>query len=238
MTPTTGPGGTSWRKPGRLYEEIARDLGERIVQGDPEPGEFLPTEHLLVERYGASRNIVREAVKLLGARGLVETIHGRGSRVLPSDRWGPADRMVRLVREDPRVPQNLLELRTIVEVAFAGLAAERADDEQLAAMREAVERTRATTDPWESMTQDARFHQLLADATGNSLLPMLLEPVEELLRAHREATVHNTGVLQRSIDAHAAILERIEARDVEGAQDAMRLHLKQVAAEAEQLRRP
>ena len=229
-------GSVRWRKPGRLYEEIARDLAEGVVGGDPASGEFLPTEQVLVERYGASRNIVREAVKLLNARGLIETIHGRGSVALPPERWRAADQLVRLVREDPRVPENLLELRRILEVEFAGLAALRAEPRHLEAMRETVERMRAAPgDQGEGMDQDVRFHRLLAEATNNSLLPMLLEPVDPLLRANRLATIANPGTMERSIAAHETILERVEAGDEPGAREAMREHLEQVESEVRRI---
>ncbi len=225
-----------WRKPGRLYEEIARDLADGIVVGDPAAGEFLATEHVMVERYGASRNIVREAVKLLNARGLVETIHGRGSVVLPPERWRAADQLVRLVREDPKVPENLLELRRILEVEFAGMAALHAEPRHLEAMRETVERMRADrSDLAESMEQDMKFHRLLAEATGNSLLPMVLEPVEPLLRDNRQATIANPGTTERSIKAHEAILERVEAGDEPGSREAMREHLEQVESEVRRI---
>lgn len=232
---TAGPDKSRWRKPGRLYEEIARNLADAIVHGRPKPGEFLPTEHDLVAEYGASRNIVREALKLVAARGLAETIHGRGTRVLPPDRWSQSDRLM-LVQYDPQLPRDLFEMRSIVEVAAAGLAAERANSEKIAEMRDVVERTRMTTEPGESMRLDAQFHALLAASTGNALLPMLMDPVAGLLEAHREATIRNPGVLARSIEAHSAIVDCLEARDPECAKAAMRRHLEQVAVEVELMR--
>jgi GntR family transcriptional repressor for pyruvate dehydrogenase complex len=224
-----------WRKPGRLYEEVARDLGERIVRGEFAPGDFLPTEPDLVDRYGASRNVVREAVKLLSGRGLVEVLHGRGSRILPYEEWGTEEQLVRLVREDPEVPQNLLELRRILEVEIARLAARRAEPQQLEAMWETVELMRHGK-PEDGMEHDLRFHRLLAEATGNKLLPLVMEPVEPLLRANREATIHdNPGVLKRSIEAHEKILAYVEAGDEEGARTAMRGHMDQVEGEVRKM---
>src|SRR5215467_9240661 len=109
----------AWKKPLRLYEEVARDLGEAIGQGRFAPGEFLPTEQELAKGYGASRNVVREAVKLLTARGLVEVLHGRGARVTPRYQWQLLDQLVHLMSEDRQIPQDLLELRRILEVEIA-----------------------------------------------------------------------------------------------------------------------
>lgn len=72
-----------WRKPLRLYGAVAQDLTRAITQGRYAPGAFLPTEQDLAAEYGTSRNVVREAQRLLSAHGMIEVLHGRGSRVLP-----------------------------------------------------------------------------------------------------------------------------------------------------------
>jgi DNA-binding FadR family transcriptional regulator len=226
-----------WSKPPRLYEEIARDLTEEIVHGRYAPGAFLPTEHELAKVYGASRNVVREALKVLMARGLVEMLHGRGSRVLPHQHWQMQDQLIRLMREDPRVPRDLLTLRRILEVEIAQLAAQQATAEQIAAMQETIDRMQACAgQPEECIKHDVRFHQLLAEATGNVLLPLVLEPVGQFLVASRLATIHNPGAVERSVAAHAEILGRVAARDADGACQAMRHHLLQVEEEIRRIR--
>ncbi|HEV8636218.1 MAG TPA: FadR/GntR family transcriptional regulator [Chloroflexota bacterium] len=221
-----------WRKPPRLYEEVARDLADAIAGGRYSQGDFLPTEQALVREYGASRNVVREALKLLSARGMVDVLHGRGTRVAPRHQWQLLDQLVHLVREDRRVPRDLLELRRILEVEIAGLAAERGSPDLCAAMAETIDSMRAAPDrPEECIEHDIRFHRRLAEAAGNVLLPLVLEPVGQLLRASRLATIHNPGAIGRSIDAHALILARVEARDPAGAREAMRAHLIQAEAE-------
>jgi GntR family transcriptional regulator, transcriptional repressor for pyruvate dehydrogenase complex len=221
-----------WKKPARLYEEVARDLANAITEGQIALGSFLPTEQELAREYRASRNVVREAVKLLSARGFVEVLHGRGSRVLPRHRWQLLDQLVHLVREDRQVPTDLLELRRILEVEISGLAAARARPEQIAAMEETIAAMAAAADrPEECIDQDILFHRLLADAAANALLPLVLEPVGQLLRASRVATIHNPGAVERSIAAHRAILDRVEAHQADAAREAMRGHLLQVEGE-------
>ncbi len=225
-----------WSKPPRLYEDIARDLTEAIVQDRYVPGGFLPTEQDLGKAYRASRNVVREALKLLMARGLIEMLHGRGSRVLPHHRWQIQEQLVRLIRDDARVPRNLLALRGILEVEIADLAAQYATPQQITALQETIERMELLTDhPDDSVPYDFRFHQLLAEATDNVLLPLVLEPLSQLLLASRLATIHNPGALQRSIAAHKTILARITERDAAGARQAMRLHLQQIEDEIRQV---
>ena len=227
----------TWRKPPRLYEEVARDIAEAIGQGRYAPGEFLPTEQVMVTEYGASRNAIREALKMLSARGMIEVLHGRGSRVLPRHQWQLMDQLVHLMREDSRVPHDLLELRRLLEVEMAGLAAERASAEQIAAMQATIDRMRADADqPEACIDHDIAFHRLLGEATGNVLLPLVLEPVGQLLRASRLATIHNPGTIDRSIAAHEEILRCVAVHESARARQAMGRHLIQVEDEVRQIK--
>lgn len=222
----------AWHKPPRLYEEVARDLAEAITGGRYEPTTYLPTEQALVEEYGASRNVVREALKLLSARGLVEVLHGRGTRVLPRQQWQMVDQLVSLMRDDAQIPRDLLELRRILEAEIAALAAERATAEQVEAMRATVDAMRrAAGHPEVCIEEDISFHRLLAEAAGNVLLPMVLDPVTQLLRASRLATIQNPGSIARSVKAHRAILNEVAARSPAGARQAMQRHLVSVEGE-------
>jgi GntR family transcriptional repressor for pyruvate dehydrogenase complex len=228
----TEPKARIWRKPPRLYEEIARDLADSIIKGDTAPTGFLPTEEELATKYRCSRNVIREAIKLLSARGMVEVLHGRGSRVLPRYRWRLLDQLVHLMREDRQVPKDLLELRRILEVEIAGLAAENATDEHMNALGETIDQMRLSADrPDICIEHDIQFHRLLAEAAGNQLLPLVLEPIGQLLRASRVATIHNPGTVDRSIAAHQDILDHTKEHDVTGARQAMRRHLLQVEGE-------
>ena len=227
-TATASPG--IWRKPLRLYGAVAHDLSQAIAGGRYAPGDFLPTEQALATEYGASRNVVREALRLLGARGMIEVLHGRGSRVLPRHQWQLLDQLVHVMQEDALVPQDLLELRRILEVEIAGLAAERATAEQCDAMHAAIDQMRAAADrPEICIEHDMQFHRLLAEAARNVLLPMVLGPVGL-------ATIHNPGTIDRSEAAHREILTRVRDRDVAGACEAMRRHLLQVEGEIQQMK--
>jgi DNA-binding FadR family transcriptional regulator len=220
-----------WAKPPRLYEEVARDLSQAIGEGRYAEGGFLPTEQDLAVGYGASRNVVREALKLLSARGLVEVLHGRGTRVLPRRQWQPQDQLIALIREDPQIPRHLVELRRLLEGEVAALAAARATGEQIAAMRATVEAMGGAGDPVALVEQDVRFHQLLAEASGNVLVPLVLEPLGQLMRASRLATVQVPGAIERSAAAHRAILRQIERRDAGGARRTMHRHVAQIEGE-------
>lgn len=233
---TTQERGGRWRKPPRLYEGVALDLARAIMDGRYAPDDFLPTEQALAAEYGTSRNVIREALKVLSARMLIEIHHGRGAVVLPRHRWQLLDQLVHLVEEDQEVPYNLLELRRILEVEIAGLAAQRANPEQISAMRDTLGAMQsAAAAPLECIEHDIVFHRVLAEAAGNPLVPLVLEPVAQLLRASRVATIHNPGAVERSVEAHRQILERVEAHDDGGARAAMRQHLLQVEGEIRRL---
>ncbi len=227
----------AWAKPLRLYEDIARDLTEKIVNEQYKVDQFLPTEQDIADAYGASRNVVREALKVLMARGLIEMLHGRGSRVLAHQHWQLQDQLVRLMRESPQVPADLLQLRRILEVEIADLAAQHATDTQIEAMHETILQMQATSDRLEECIQhDLRFHQLLAEAAHNVLLPLVMEPIGRFLLASRLATIHNEGAVDRSVAAHTAILAYVAAHDASGARQAMQQHLVQVEGEILQIK--
>ncbi len=227
----------TWRKPLRLYGAVAHDLAESIIHGRYGPNDYLPTEQALATEYGTSRNVVREALRVLSARGMIDVQHGKGSQVLPRHQWQLVDQLVHLVREDQRVPQDLLELRRILEVEIAGLAADRASSEQTRAMRGTIEQMQAShDDPTACIEHDIAFHELLAAAAGNALLPLVLNPISHLLRASRLATIQNAGAVDRSVAAHEDVLDRVEAHDAAGAREAMQRHLVQVEGEIRRVR--
>lgn len=135
------------------------------------------------------------------------------------------------------MPQDLLELRRILEVDIAGLAAERVTTDHIAALAEAIDAMRGAADrPEVCIEHDIQFHRLLAEAAGNVLLPMVLEPVGQLLRASRLATIRNAGAVDRSETAYRAILEYVRVRDAAGAREAMRQHLLQVEGEIQRMK--
>ncbi len=229
MSPSSMAETRRWRKPPRLCDEIARDLADGISQGRVPPGDFLPTEQALAEQYKVSRAAVREALTVLSTRGMVEVIHGRGSRVLPRHRWQLLDQLVRLVREDLEVDRSLCELRRILEIEVAGLAAKRATVAHLRALREAVTGGRECAErPEEWPVHESTFHRLLAEASGNLLLPQVMESVGMLVRAAALSTARDPGAIANAVRRHEAVLARVTARDPAGARKAMRRHLLDV----------
>ncbi len=163
---------------------------------------------------------------VLSTRGMVEVMHGRGTRVLPRHRWQLLDQLVRLVREDIEVDRSLFELRRILEIEVAALAAERATAAQLKALREAIKQGwECVARPEDWTVHDSTFHHLLAQTSGNLLLPQVMESVSMLVRAAALSTAREPGATANAMAMHEAILAKVEARDPAGAREAMRRHL-------------
>src|SRR5919112_626300 len=165
-----------------------------VVSGGLEPGERLPPERELCERLGVSRTVVREALNLLEARGLISIEHGRGAVVSGGTTDAVRDALEVVLRVRPKVLWELLEMRAILEVGISGLAAERATEEDTDAMRVQLERMAALIDvPEGYVDADVEFHALLARAARNGVLLTMLEPIVDLLRASRRGSASRTG---------------------------------------------
>ena len=219
----------------RLRDRAADQLLDMVISGGLNPGERLPPERELCERLNVSRTVVREALNLLEARGLISIEHGRGAVVSSGNTDAVRDTLGLILRVRPKALWELLEMRTILEVEIAGLAAERAGEEDIDAMRVQLERMAASIDAPEGYVEaDVEFHALLARAAGNGVLLTMLEPVVDLLRASRRVSAtRRPGSALRALGEHEEILRRVEVGDTEGARREMRTHLAKTAKDIE-----
>ena len=214
----------------RLYEQIVQQIEESILSGALKPGDQLPAERELAHRFGVSRTAVREAVKCLCEKGLLEAFSGKGTFVTNSTSQAirqSLDLMTRIGQ--PEGLAHLVELRRILEPEIAALAAGRMDDQLLTTMREAV----ATMDnnlhdPDAYIEADLDFHLAMAEAAGNPLVLSLLDSIVGLLREQRLRIFRVDGGPEHGQFHHKRILEAIERRSPEAARELMRAHLRQV----------
>ena len=205
-----------------------------VISGGFRPGERLPPERELCERLGVSRTVVREALNLVEARGLVSIEHGRGAVVSGGEPRAVRDTLGLLLRVKPKTLWELLEMRGILEVEVAGLAAERASPEDVGAMRVQVGRMRGFIEAPEGYVDaDVEFHALLARAARNGVLLTMLEPVVDLLRASRQVSAARPGNARRALLEHERILDDVQSGDAEGARQKMRSHLANTARDIE-----
>lgn len=214
----------------RLYEQIVQQIEESILSGSLRPGDQLPAERELAHRFGVSRTAVREAVKCLCEKGLLEAFSGRGTFVTNGTSQAirqSLDLMTRIGQ--PEGLAYLAELRQILEPEIAALAASRIDDQLLMTMREAVATMENSLhDPDAYIEADLDFHLAMAEAAGNPLVLSLLDSIVGLLREQRLRIFSVDGGPEHGQFHHKRILEAIERRSPEAARDLMRAHLRQV----------
>ncbi len=214
-----------------LSDQIATRLLTEIVQARYPPGAMLPSEGELAKREGVSRLTIREALKVLREKSVIEVQRGRGSVVTARDGWNPLDAAVlRAVMADQADfvahMLQLYEVRQLVEVGTAELAAMRRTQAQLAAIESAQARSRDGRDDLEqSIAADLEFHQAVMRAAGNPALARMFEPLEDVLQEGRRRTSQDMGARDRAIEAHDRILEAIRSRSPERARWAMHEHL-------------
>lgn len=212
------------RRP-RLTELVTEQLAASIREGAPAPGERLPTERELSERFGVSRNVVREAVQELRARGLVTTRQGSGSVVTTDIQKPIRVLMADLLTGRDGAEGKLLELRRSLEVQIAELAAERARKAEIRDMEQILEAFDAATDDLERCAElDIAFHQALCRAAHNELFGVVVESVNDLLMPARRRALERSGTDVAST-SHRALLAAIRAHDPQRAATCMAEHM-------------
>lgn len=216
------------RRNEHLPARIAAQIGRDIAEGRIQPGEKLPTEHVLAKGFGVSRSVVREAIAQLRNEGLVETRQGVGAFVTEQR----ARQSIRIEQDDLHDRESfreLFQLRLPLEIEAAGLAAVHHDqgdldklDETLAAMTGA--------DKWtdQGIVADLAFHRILAAATKNEYFTLFIgfiaERISLAINAARAAAVLEE-IVEVTIAEHLAIREAVASRDPQRAREAMRRHL-------------
>jgi GntR family transcriptional repressor for pyruvate dehydrogenase complex len=218
-----------------LYEQVADRIQDMIVQEALRPDDRLPGERELAERMGVSRSVIREAMRVLKVRGLIEVRPGSGTYVqeLNLDDVSAPLGLLLSMRQMPERYSNLLEVRCTLEVAIAGLAAQRATEKDIAAMEAAIAASEANVDDGEQFIRhDLAFHAALAVATHNELYSVLLAPIADLSFEFRMTTYRYDA--QSTIEGarihHCRILDQVKAQSPEGTRQAMRAHLDQAEA--------
>jgi GntR family transcriptional repressor for pyruvate dehydrogenase complex len=214
----------------RLYQQIVQQIEESIDKGELKEGDQLPAERELAQQFGVSRTAVREAVKTLREKGLVEAYAGRGTFITNGSTSSIRHTLDRMIRNGPLEGKaHLAEVREILEPEIAALAAKRADHETISAMQESISVMDAARLDAEAFIEgDLDFHLALAEAAGNPFILSLIDSIVGLLREQRMRTYYVEGGPERGQYHHKRILEAVEHRDPQGARDAMRAHLRQV----------
>ena len=209
----------------KLTDVVTERLGAAIRDGEFAAGQKLPTERELGERFGVSRNVVREAVNELRARGLLTTRQGSGS-VVTDERHKPVRGVMQdLLNDHDDAEGKLLELRRVLEVHMAELAAQRATATDIGKMEQILDDfDGAGKDLKRCAELDIAFHQVVCGAAHNELFGIVVEPLNELLMTTRRLALERSG-LDLTATSHRAVLDAIRARDSARAAACMGEHI-------------
>ncbi len=216
----------------RLSEQVAEQI-QRIIQDKLKEGDRLPPERDLAEKFGVSRVVIREATKVLQERGLVKVLTGSGTYVTRVEPQVVSQSIGLFVRGNKPSFRDLLEIRRMLEVEIAGLAADRANEDDIHQLEVMVNEMQAvlpdicsSKDKMEEFVKaDLCFHQNLAKASHNFLLPTLLSPITDLLLEFSRRASSFPGAPERATSFHQTILVCIRSKDEKKARDVMRSHL-------------
>lgn len=209
-----------------LSSQVARELGRRIVSGSYAPGDLIEDENALAARYQVSRSVVRDAVKILVGKGLLEVRRGIGTRVRPRSSWGLLDDDVMAWSQSAPVSadtmRQLLEVRVVVEPKAARWASERASDDDLTLIRSALEAMESGTGSTEDFViADAGFHRSVLRASENEFLGAFEGAIFSALLSSIRVTNRDPRENTDSLPFHREVYESIAAGDPMRAEQAM-----------------
>ena len=213
---------------GQTSEGVVMHLRGMIHRGELRPGDRLLPERDLAKLLGVSRPTLRAGIRSLAAVGVLESRQGAGTFVVKADESPVLDSssLSLMASLHGFTSEEMFEARRALEMAIAGLAAERATGDQLAALAEEMAGMYASLDlPEDYLVHDMRFHQMVAAASGNRILTALMNMVAATLFDVRRKTVRRAHDLKESAEMHREIYRAIRDRNPEEARKTMRDHL-------------
>lgn len=211
-----------------LAARVTEQLEAFLAQRQLPPGERIPAERDLAAQFGVSRTVVREAVRSLVAKGLLEVKPGSGTHVSTPSAERVTETMSWYLQANNSEPdlRKISEVRRLLEVEIAGLAAERRTEEDLREMRRILDDTSGVRRDRERFVEwDISFHAALAAATHNELFSILLDSVVSTLRKVRELGFNVPNTPERAKYFHELIFERVQEGNPSAARAAMREHM-------------
>ncbi len=219
-----------------LSDNIVEQIAALIARGTLKPGDRIPSEKQLCEQFGVGRTSVREALRSLSVMGVLEPHMGEGTFVASnagrflerSFHWG--------LLLNPKLVEDLIETRLMLESHTAFLAATKADQAELDRMAEAIRLMEAHVgDPGRYLESDLQFHLTIATATQNSILQNLLTTTRGYLQAWIRETLAGADVAEKrarlSIGEHKRILKALKNKDADAARQAMAAHILSSSAD-------
>jgi GntR family transcriptional regulator, sialic acid-inducible nan operon repressor len=229
--------------------KLSRDVLERLLalinSGELKPGHYLPSERQLTDSFKVGRPAVREALQELQRMGLIVINQGDGARVVEATARTVLEQMAgtaqHILATSPQSLEHLKEARLFFEMGMARMAAARATDEDVRELAQCIAEQEAASDNFNGFLKaDMAFHRRLAETIGNPIFVAVTEAMLGWLTEYHVGLVRKVGRERKTVSEHRQILERIAARDVDGAAAAMHAHLTRaqdlyVSADAQDL---
>lgn len=211
----------------RLSDEVSRQIQELIRNGTVQPGQRLPPERDLADRFNVSRTVIREAVRSLAAKGLVQVSAGSGATISVPDTSVVSESigLILQLRVRENLLQQLFEVRRLLEAEIARLAAERRSDDDIEALEDLYQQMEACDDVEAYAALDVAFHESLARATQNEIYPILLDSIVDIMLEIRRIALTNPVIMRNAQEHHGQILETVAQGDGEAARGVMLDHL-------------
>jgi len=206
-------------------DELARELENDIVSGRQGVGSKLPSERQLADRFGVSRPVVREALRTLFERRLVEIHPGRGAFVRDAQSSDAASQMSVFFRRKQVTARDLVEARSMLETTAAEMAAARADTDDLALMRQTVSELEAAIDIVDQARCDLAFHYAVTRASRNPVIESMFAAVAQPMVELMLRSLIDPDVRGEALGIHHDIIAAIAANDGRQARQAMARHI-------------
>ena len=205
----------------RLHENVCKQIARYIIRGDLAPGSFLDSESVLVEQFGVSRAVIREALRSLAQRGLIDMRQGRRTQVQPNHEWNLLDPLVLISFREEGLVEPLIHdfmwIRKLLEPEIAAEAARNTSEELINNLECSIlEMERLLEDRAAFFQEDMKFHNRLAAATNNRILCHLIETVTYLFNISRDPALERTAAPSGSLEGHKRILEQIKQGNTAG----------------------
>ena len=212
----------------KVYEEVARQIQNHILE-HLKPGDVLPPERELAQRFGVSRGSVRDAIRSLELVGLLEPRQGMGTVVCEPSAEALASPLAAVLVQKRKLVGELLDVRKIIEPPLARRAALHATAAQIEEMEQILARQGEKVERGEmAVEEDSEFHYRIALAADNSVMLRMVDVLMDMLRETRRRSLQTSGRPQKSLASHRRILAALKRHDPVASESAMLRHLEEV----------
>jgi GntR family transcriptional repressor for pyruvate dehydrogenase complex len=227
-------------KPVRLFDQVVEQLQALIVEGTWQPGDRLPSEAELGASYGVSRSVVREALRVLESKGLIEVRSGAGAFVAtPHASFRAAGEAIEWLASQRDSLRQLLQVRETVEGLTASLAASALPPDVLSELQDIVRQQRQLAQSRSSLDGqvelDVRFHTLIAQVSGNAIAEEIIGRIVPAFCDSNRAVLYLKANMDQTLQEHQAIVDALASGDAASAEQAMRTHVARVRGDIESL---